>query len=149
MAGADSGAYSPSGGPAGDLGAPTDDEHPVNSVRQQDFEGGSINYAPGSSTATVALNPRQPLVTATPGTVLSGTPVHLVAGGFNNGATVRVSQTGQPDFMVTVANGCLRVGCFGAGRRRQRHSHDPCCRRQRYAAAQGPYTVATLPRRPR
>lgn len=97
--------YSLSGGPGGDLGAPTDDEHAVNSVRQQDFDGGYISYAPGDAVASVFTNPRQPLVTATPGSVLSGTPVHLVVGGFNNGATVRVSQTGQPDFIVTVATG--------------------------------------------
>jgi uncharacterized protein (TIGR03437 family) len=98
-------AYTASGGPTGDLGAPTSDEHPAGGLRQQEFDGGLINYAPGSSAATVVLNPRQPLVTASPGTVLSGTPVHLVAGGFSNGATVRVSQSGQPDFVVTVASG--------------------------------------------
>lgn len=97
--------YSAHGGPAGDLGAPLNDEHAINGLRQQDFEGGYINYAPGDSTANLVTTPRQPLVTATPSTVISGTPVHLVAGGFNNGATVRVSQTGQPDFMVTVSNG--------------------------------------------
>ena len=31
--------------------------------------------------------------------------MRLVAGGFSNNATVRVSQTGQPDFLVTVAGG--------------------------------------------
>ena len=97
--------YSSSGGPGGDLGAPIDDEHAVNAGRQQDFEGGYINYAAGDAAASVFTNPRQPLVTATPGSVLSGTPVHLVVGGFNNGATVRVSQSGQRDFMVTAANG--------------------------------------------
>jgi uncharacterized protein (TIGR03437 family) len=97
--------YSASGGPGGDLGAPIGDERTVGGLRQQDFDGGYINYTPGSSAASLVLNPRQPLVTASPGTVLSGTSVHLVAGGFNNGATVRVSQTGQPDFVVTVASG--------------------------------------------
>jgi uncharacterized protein (TIGR03437 family) len=97
--------YNASGGPGGDLGAPTGDEQTVNGLRQQNFEGGSISYAPGSSSATVTINPRQPLVTATPPAVLSGTVVHLLAGGFNNGATIRVSQTGQPDFVVSVANG--------------------------------------------
>jgi uncharacterized protein (TIGR03437 family) len=105
VAGAILAPYTASGGPTGDLGAPTGDEYPANGLRQQNFEGGYINYAPGSSAATVALNPRQPLVTASPGTVLSGTPVHVVAGGFSNGATVRVSQSGQPDFVVTVASG--------------------------------------------
>ncbi len=97
--------YGSIGGPGGDLGAPTNEEHTINGLRQQDFEGGYINYALGDSVASVVSTPRQPLVTATPGSVLSGTPVHLVVGGFNNGATVRVSQSGQPDFLVTVANG--------------------------------------------
>jgi uncharacterized protein (TIGR03437 family) len=97
--------YNASGGPGGDLGAPTDDEHLVSGLRQQDFEGGSISYAPGDAAAVVFSSPRQPLVTATPGSVIGGTPVHLVVGGFNNGATVRVSETGQPDFVVTVSNG--------------------------------------------
>ena len=97
--------YNASGGPGGDLGAPTDDEHGVNGLRQQDFEGGNISYEPGDAAAVVSTNPRQPLVTVTPGSVIGGTPVHLVVGGFNNGATVRVSETGQPDFIVTVANG--------------------------------------------
>jgi uncharacterized protein (TIGR03437 family) len=96
--------YNASGGPNGDMGAPTDDEHGVNGLRQQDFEGGYISYAPGDAAAVVSTNPRQPLIT-TPGSVIGGTPVHLVVGGFNNGATVLVSETGQPDFLVTVANG--------------------------------------------
>ena len=97
--------YSAAGGPGGDLGSPTGDEIPVNGLRQQSFEGGSASYAPGATSATVTITPRQPLVTAAPASVLSGSTVHLVAGGFDNGAMVRVSQTGQPDFTVTVANG--------------------------------------------
>jgi len=97
--------YNASGGPAGNLGAPTDNQHVVNGLNQQDFEGGYINYASGASAANVVTTPRQPVVIATPATVIAGSPVHLVAGGFNNGATVRVSQTGQPDFIATVASG--------------------------------------------
>ena len=98
--------YSSSGGgPSGQLGAPTDNVHLVNGLEQQDFEGGYINYAPGSTVVNLVSTPRQPLVTATPSSVISGTTVHLVVGGFNNNATVRVSQTGQPDFVVTVASG--------------------------------------------
>ncbi|MBV8905332.1 MAG: hypothetical protein JOZ22_17020, partial [Acidobacteriia bacterium] len=97
--------YSAGGGPGGNLGAPTGDAATVNGLQQQNFEGGFINYAPGSAAANVTTTPRQPLVTTTPAAVLSGSVVNLVAGGFNNGATVRVSQTGQPDFLVQVANG--------------------------------------------
>jgi len=98
-------AFTAKGGLTGDLGAPTDDEHNVGALRQQDFEGGYIDYVPGTTAATSTITPRQPVISATPGTVLSGTRVHLVIGGFQNGATVRVSQTGQPDFLVTIASG--------------------------------------------
>lgn len=97
--------YAASAGPAGDLGAPVADERPAGGQRQQDFEGGSIAYALGSTEASVSLRPRQPLVTATPATVAAGGVVRLVAGGFPNGAALRVSQTGQPDFLVTVEQG--------------------------------------------
>jgi uncharacterized protein (TIGR03437 family) len=97
--------YVSSGGPSGNLGAPTDDDHVVGALRQQDFEGGYINYSPGSVAVNMVVQPRQPVITATPTSVLSGTPVHLVVGGFNSGASVRVSQTGQPDFIVGVASG--------------------------------------------
>jgi uncharacterized protein (TIGR03437 family) len=97
--------YVSAGGPAGNLGAPTDDDHAAGTLRQQDFEGGYISYSPGSAVVNLVVQPRQPVVTATPTSVLSGTPVHLVVGGFNSGASVRVSQTGQPDFVVGVAGG--------------------------------------------
>jgi uncharacterized protein (TIGR03437 family) len=97
--------YNSAAGLNGDLGAPAADEHEASGLHQQDFEGGYINYASSDSVASVFTTPRQPLVTATPGAVLSGTPVHLVVGGFDNGTKVRVSQTGQPDFVITVSNG--------------------------------------------
>ena len=37
--------------------------------------------------------------------MIAGSAVHLVAGGFNNGVSVTVSQSGQPDFLVTVPAG--------------------------------------------
>ncbi len=98
-------AYNAAGGAGGNLGAPMTLERPLNGVQRQDFEGGYIYYAPGATQATEVDTPRQPLVTATPSAVRAGTSAHLVLGGFANGATVRVSQTGQPDFLVTTANG--------------------------------------------
>ncbi len=97
--------YNAGGGAAGNLGAPITLERPVNGQQRQDFEGGYIFYTLGSSQATEVDTPRQPLVSATPGNVRAGTSVHLVIGGFNNGATVRVSQTGQADFLVTTSLG--------------------------------------------
>ena len=107
--------YAAIGGPSGELGAPLGDERTAGLVRQQDFEGGSINYPPGSAQATVVKAPRVPLVTATPSMVVSGTPVHLVIGGFAAGATLRVSQTGQADFVVTAANGSYAWDAFVPG----------------------------------
>ncbi len=97
--------YLGSGGPGGSLGAPAGDDYVLNGRRRQDFEGGFIDYAPGDAEARVTESPRQPVVSATPASVLAGTPVHLAIGGFDNGATVRVSIAGQPDFTVAVANG--------------------------------------------
>jgi uncharacterized protein (TIGR03437 family) len=97
--------YNAAGGPGGNLGAPTNNEHNSGALRWQDFEGGYINYMPGATQATVTISPRQPLVTVSPATVVSGGTVHLSAAGFKNGATVRVSQTGQPNFQVTMPNG--------------------------------------------
>jgi uncharacterized protein (TIGR03437 family) len=98
-------AYLSAGGASGDLGSPINDEHPAAGLRQQDFEGGYINYAGGSEAANIVRTERQPLVTAAPRSVVSGSVVHLAVGGFNNDATVRVSQTGQPDFLVKVPSG--------------------------------------------
>jgi uncharacterized protein (TIGR03437 family) len=98
-------AYNSNGGPGGNLGAPTDDVHLVTGLNQQDFEGGVIRFANGATTAGVTLTPRQPIVVATPTAVIAGGSVHLVVGGFSNGATINVSQTGQPAFVATVPNG--------------------------------------------
>ncbi len=97
--------YSAGGGPGGNLGAPTTAERTVNGLRRQDFEGGYITYSPGDAKAVEFDTPRQPIITATPGAVRAGASVHLVIGGFSNGATLRVSQTGQADFLVTTASG--------------------------------------------
>ena len=94
------------GGAAGDLGAPLNDEFTnAAGLREQDFEGGSGTYAPGGGSATVTISPRVPVVTATPSSVLSGSFVHLTAGGFNNNTAVQVSITGQPNFVATLATG--------------------------------------------
>src|SRR5258706_14874604 len=97
--------YNAGGGPAGTLGAPSGDEFTTSGRRHQDFEGGYIDYAPGDAAASVVQNPRQPLITATPASVLGGSRVRLAIGGFDSGASVRVSITGQPDFVVNVPSG--------------------------------------------
>ena len=97
--------YNSGGGVSGNLGAPITLERPLNGQQRQDFEGGYIYYAMGAGSATEVDTPRQPLVSATPGNVRAGSSVHLVIGGFSNGGTVRVSQTGQADFTVATAGG--------------------------------------------
>ncbi|MBS1871754.1 MAG: hypothetical protein JSU00_00970 [Acidobacteria bacterium] len=93
------------GGPAGKLGAPVGDEYTANGRRRQDFEGGSADYAAGDGQANVTQSARTPVVSASPGTALAGTTVRLGAGGFDDGATLKVSMTGQADFTVAASNG--------------------------------------------
>ena len=59
----------------------------------------------GSSTAQVQASARTPQVTATPSTVLAGTTVHLTVGGFQLNATIQVTLTGQPAFVVNTSSG--------------------------------------------
>ena len=91
--------------PGSDLGAPTNDEIGLNGIRHQDFEGGYMEYAPGDTVAKVTLAPRVPTVTATPASAPAGSVVRLSLGGFEAGAQVRVSITGQQDFLATVPTG--------------------------------------------
>lgn len=98
-------AYAQSGGALGSLGLPLSDETASNGKRRQDFEGGFIDYTPGDAAAAVHPTPRQPVVTATPSNVLAGTRLRLAVGGFDPGAAIRVSVTGQTDFTVTAASG--------------------------------------------
>ncbi len=104
--------YNAGGGTAGNLGAPTTLERPVNGQQRQDFEGGYIFYAAGASQATEMDTQRQPVITATPNVVRAGSAVHLVMGGFASGATVRVSQTGQADFVVIAQGGTYTWDSF-------------------------------------
>ncbi len=106
--------YSASGAAAGRIGAPVNDEYTVNGKRRQDFEGGFIDYAPTDSVAQLTENARLPVVTATPSVVTAGTSLRLAAGGFDNGTQVRVSITGQADFVVTVASGAYVWDAFVA-----------------------------------
>jgi uncharacterized protein (TIGR03437 family) len=98
-------AYNQSGGMGGSLGFPTSDEYSSNGKRRQDFEGGFIDYAAGNAVAQVHPGTRQPIVEATPATVAAGSHIRLAVGGFDSGSTIRVSITGQPDFVVTTVNG--------------------------------------------
>jgi uncharacterized protein (TIGR03437 family) len=97
--------YLADGGPAGELGMPTSDEFVSAGVHQQNFEGGTVTYAPGAGAATVNPAPRTPAVIVSPATITAGGTAQIAVIGFSNNSTVRVSLTGQPDFLVTTANG--------------------------------------------
>jgi uncharacterized protein (TIGR03437 family) len=92
-------------GPAGEMGAPLSDPSTVAGVARQNFENGYIDLQPGASAAVEHLNPRVPAITITPATVLPGSHLHFSITGFNNGASLSVSQSGQPNFLVTVPAG--------------------------------------------
>jgi uncharacterized protein (TIGR03437 family) len=92
-------------GPGGDLGMPVSDEVIIDGARRQDFEGGLLDLPPGESQVRVTLKNRTPSITATPNPVTAGGRVRLSAGGFPAGAQLRVTVTGQPDFVVSVPSG--------------------------------------------
>jgi uncharacterized protein (TIGR03437 family) len=97
--------YTTLSGPRGQLGLPTTDESLVSGLHHQDFEGGYLEYTPGDTQAKLTIHARTPSITAAPSAVLAGTRVRVVVGGFANGATIRVSLTGQPDFLVPTTTG--------------------------------------------
>ena len=98
-------AYNAAGGVTGSLGMPTGDGVAGGGAATQNFEGGTIAYAAGASSATVTALPKVPSVMVAPATVSAGGHVVFAVTGFPSNHTVRVSQTGQPDFLVTTANG--------------------------------------------
>jgi uncharacterized protein (TIGR03437 family) len=97
--------YVASGRIAGSLGFPTSDQYVSAGLNHQDFEGGYADYAPGDSAAQIHPAARKPLVTATPSSVLVGTRLRLAVGGFDPGATIRISVAGQSDFTVKTDSG--------------------------------------------
>ncbi|MBL0155900.1 MAG: Ig-like domain-containing protein [Bryobacterales bacterium] len=98
-------AYVSLNGPGGDLGMPMADELGLDGRRRQEYEGGWLELPAGELEVQVEWKKRQPQVTATPAVVTAGGRVRLAAGGFNAGSQLRVSVTGQPDFVVTAQQG--------------------------------------------
>jgi len=97
--------YDALGGASGNYGMPTGDETVSGSLHQQNFEGGNFTYSAGDSAAVDHPAPKVPGVVVAPATITAGGHAHLAIVGFANGATIRVSVTGQPDFLVSPANG--------------------------------------------
>jgi uncharacterized protein (TIGR03437 family) len=99
-------------GPAGELGIPTGDPTVSSGVTRQNFENGYIDLQPGAGAAVEHLNPRVPSISVTPSTVLQGNRVHISINGFNNNASLTVSQTGQANFVVSVPSGSYQWDAY-------------------------------------
>ncbi|SPE30735.1 Ig domain protein, group 2 domain protein [Candidatus Sulfopaludibacter sp. SbA6] len=97
--------YNALGGAAGNYGMPVSDEFVTGAVHQQNFEGGNITYSVGDTAAVDHPAPKVPAVVVAPASISAGGRAHLAITGFPNNSTIRVSQTGEPDFLVTTANG--------------------------------------------
>jgi len=105
-------AYAGAGGPAGSLGMPAGDQTASGAQYWQAFEGGTIGYQAGAASATVQAAPSRPAVVAAPAAVTAGGHAVLAFTGFPNNSTVRVSVTGEPDFLVTAASGAYSWGMY-------------------------------------
>ncbi len=105
--------YNAIGGAAGSFGMPVGDETVTGSLHQQNFEGGNITYSAGAAAAVEHPTPKAPPgVAITPTSIAAGGRAHLAIIGFPNNSTIRVSVSGQPDFLVTTANGAYSWDMF-------------------------------------
>jgi uncharacterized protein (TIGR03437 family) len=105
--------YNAIGGAAGSFGMPVSDETATGSLHQQNFEGGNITYSAGAAAAVEHPTPKAPPgVSITPSSIAAGGRAHLAIVGFPNNSTIRVSVSGEPDFLVTTANGAYSWDMF-------------------------------------
>ena len=136
--------YGALGGPNGSFGVPISDEFSISGMRRQNFEDGYLDYTPGDAVAVEHAAERQPAVSTNPGTVAPGTRLRLSVTGFPNGGTLRVSVTGQPDFVVSTPNGSYDWDVYVPAAARsgvvQVHARDV----NSMAVADGSYTIKTL-----
>ena len=104
--------YNALGGASGAFGIPVSDEFVTGGLHQQNFEGGNFTYATGDAAAVENAAPKKPGVIVSPGTLTAGGSARLAIVGFANNSTLRVSVTGQPDFLVTTATGAYSWDLF-------------------------------------
>ncbi|MFN0107135.1 MAG: hypothetical protein ACKV2U_34185 [Bryobacteraceae bacterium] len=97
--------YQAAGAVVGRFGAPTNEEFTVNGRRRQDFEGGYIEYTAGSDVVDAVESTRKPSISVLPSSAVAGSRIRLAAGGFPDASVLRVTVTGQPEFVVRTANG--------------------------------------------
>jgi uncharacterized protein (TIGR03437 family) len=100
------------GAAGGRLGLPTSDEFLTGGRRRQEFEGGGIDYAPGDAEARVEERGRRPQISATPSVVAPGARLRIAAGGFETGATLRITVGNQPDILVKTQTGAFAWELF-------------------------------------
>src|SRR5260370_4471085 len=105
--------YMAIGGASGAFGLPVSDAFGLDGRTHQDFEGGYIDYGPGDSAAIEHGAQRRPQISTTPtGAVVAGSRLRLSVNGFADGSTLRVSISGQQDFVVTTVNGSYTWDAF-------------------------------------
>jgi uncharacterized protein (TIGR03437 family) len=105
--------YNSLGAAAGSFGMPVGDETVTGSLHQQNFEGGNITYSAGDAAAVAHPAPKAPPgVLITPTSIAAGGTAQLAIVGFPNNSTIRVSVTGEPNFLVTTANGAYSWDMF-------------------------------------
>ncbi len=97
--------YNSLGAGRSELGLPTTDEFSTGGKRHQDFEGGYLEYAAGDAEAKLTLRDRKPSITALPAIVAAGSRVRITVAGFPNAISIRISITGQSDFLVKAPTG--------------------------------------------
>jgi uncharacterized protein (TIGR03437 family) len=104
--------YQALGGASGDFGMPASDEFVIGGVHQQNFEGGNITWGTGAAAAVEHPAEKTPGVIVSPASLTAGSRARLAVFGFPNGAALRVSITGQPDFTVATTNGAYSWEMF-------------------------------------
>ncbi|HXB70741.1 MAG TPA: Ig-like domain-containing protein [Candidatus Acidoferrales bacterium] len=100
------------GAAGGAFGMPVGDEFVTGSLHQQNFEGGNFTYTAGDAVAVEHAAPKNPGVIVSPVSLTAGGRAQLAVVGFPNNSSVRVSVTGQPDFLVTTATGAYSWDMF-------------------------------------
>lgn len=93
------------GGAGGVFGLPVSDEFALDGRRQQNFEGGYIDYAAGDTMAREHQSAQRPSIIANPSSVTAGSRIRISVTGFPATSAVKVSIAGQPDFLVPSGTG--------------------------------------------
>ncbi len=136
--------YVSSGGIIGTLGLPLGEESISGTTHSQEFEGGTLSYHDGSSNATITPRPRTPAVTVSPPATLPGSRVRTAVTGFQDGATLRISVSGQTDFVIATQNGSYVWDSLVAANAAAGAVTIRAVDTATNASAQGSYTVRTL-----